>query len=140
MKQPRQPSRRQFCATAVAVAAAGRARLATAATCNGPISAGSASSVSVGTYKAIASYNLFLCRDAQGFFAMSSACPHAGCTVSVGSTQITCACHGATFDLNGQNPTAPANAPLAHYALSIDAAGNIYIDNSVSVSPTTRAT
>jgi cytochrome b6-f complex iron-sulfur subunit len=142
MKPPCGPSRRQFCVAAGALAAtAASARRVGAAACNGPVSAGTVASITSGTFKRVTGtgYDMFIGRDAQGIYAMSSACTHAGCTLTPQASQLSCPCHGATFDLNGQNPTSPATLSLAHYALSIDSAGNVYVDFATTVPATTRA-
>jgi Rieske Fe-S protein len=110
--------------------------------CKGAVNAGPASAIAMGQAKHLSSgvaYDLYVCRDAGGLYALTAICTHAGCTVSHGATRFTCPCHGATFDLNGQNPTSPAHFPLDHFALCIDANGNVIVDPNTTVSPTTRS-
>ncbi len=105
------------------------------------MNAGPASAIAVGQAKHLTdnvNYDLYVLRDSGGLYALSASCTHAGCTVRKQTTEFYCPCHGATFDLNGQNPTGPAFSPLDHYALCVDSAGNVYVDYNTTVSPTTR--
>jgi Rieske Fe-S protein len=87
-------------------------------------------------------HNLYIARDAGGLYAMNANCTHACCIVNWDSPDLpkkfSCSCHGSTFDANGQNPTAPAPGPLEHYKLTVDAQGNITVDTSEQVDPSTR--
>ena len=116
--------------------------LATQPACTpGTIKAGTASSYTVGgTPKLIQSGNteLFVVRDASGLYAVSAICPHAGCTCEVQGNQYYCPCHGATFAFDGSKPTSPAHSSLPHYAMCVDAAGNVTINPKMSVPSTTR--
>jgi nitrite reductase/ring-hydroxylating ferredoxin subunit len=107
------------------------------------LNAGAASAFVSGDAKLLtdpAGDQLYLCRDAGGLFAMTALCPHTGCTVGKLSTGYLCPCHGSTFDLNGQNPTGPA-APsgLTHFAVCVDAGGNVLVDVATRVDPNERA-
>lgn len=58
--------------------------------------------------------------------ALSAVCTHAGCTVGYEGGQITCPCHGATYDpQTGAVTGGPAPAPLARRRV-IEHAGDIY--------------
>jgi nitrite reductase/ring-hydroxylating ferredoxin subunit len=117
--------------------------LAQATSCgSGTLNAGSVSSYAVGTTKRFTdniNYDLHVCRDAGGLFAVDSTCTHAGCAVTQQSTKWYCPCHGATFALDGTQPTAPATSPLPCYAVCVDASGNVWVDWNTTVSPSTRA-
>jgi cytochrome b6-f complex iron-sulfur subunit len=109
--------------------------------CSGPLNAGKASAIAMNGTKHFTdnvSYDLYVVRDSGGLYALNASCPHAGCTVKEQQGQWYCPCHGATFDLNGQNPTAPAFSPLDHYSLCIDGSGNVLVDYNTTVSPSTR--
>src|SRR5207248_2882080 len=70
-----------------------------------PLNAGPAAALTLGTAKYFTdsvSYELFVCRDQAGLFALSASCTHAGATLKKESTQFYCPRHGATFDLNGE--------------------------------------
>lgn len=101
-------------------------------------SAGPASAIMEGSPKYVSSVNAYVCRDAGGLYAVSARCTHQGCTVDPDASGFSCPCHGATFDINGQNPTSPAGSPLPHYALCVDSSGDLQIDKSQHVDPSTR--
>lgn len=56
------------------------------------------------------------------FYALSSRCPHQGCTVNPMdfSNEITCPCHGSFFAIDGKRLGGPAPGPLAKYTISFD--------------------
>jgi nitrite reductase/ring-hydroxylating ferredoxin subunit len=108
---------------------------------SGALSAGPASAVALGDAKLLtgAAYQLFLCRDAGGLYAMDAACTHEGKLLTKKTTEFYCSRHGATFDLNGEHPTSPAFSPLDHYAVCVDASGNVSIDFGKVVPASTRS-
>jgi Rieske Fe-S protein len=113
---------------------------------SGLVNAGPASSLAADTarhYTDNFNYDLYLCRDANGVYALSASCTHSGCTVNVKSSGTTsayfyCPCHGARFNFNGQQPTSPAFSPLQHYAVCIDGSGTAWVDYNTPVSASTR--
>ncbi|HTQ03668.1 MAG TPA: Rieske (2Fe-2S) protein [Polyangiaceae bacterium] len=108
----------------------------------GSVSAGNVSNLPVGTLRVLAGAPAFIGRDAGGLYAMTSTCTHAGCDMAVDgnvtSSGVLCGCHGSRFDANGDVVSGPANAPLAHFAVAIDAAGNVTVDGGSKVSASTR--
>ncbi len=74
--------------------------------------------------------HVFLCRDADGVYAMDAGCTHLGCDVMFVSQAagFACPCHGATYDYDGQHATAPAPSPLAHYAVCAAPSGTLSVD------------
>jgi Rieske Fe-S protein len=88
-------------------------------------------------------HNVDVCHDAAGFYALDANCTHARCVLEFNNPGFPgifhCTCHGSTFDFNGQNPTAPAMIPLAHYKVII-MNGRIYVDPGVTVDPSMRVT
>ncbi|MCU1281505.1 MAG: qcrB 2, partial [bacterium] len=116
--------------------------MATAPQCTSAgTSVGAASSYNVGgTPKMFGSGSkeFFVVKDSGGLYAVSAICTHSGCTNQVNGNQFYCPCHGATFDLNGGSPTAPAYSALKHYSMCVDGSGNITVDTSKSVSATQR--
>ena len=104
-------------------------------------SAGTASSVTVGGTPKMygsGSKEFFIVRDSGGLFAVSAICTHSGCTNEVNGNQFFCPCHGATFALDGSNPTSPAHSALKHYAMCVDGSGNITVDTATTVASSTR--
>jgi len=103
--------------------------------------AGTASSVTVGGTPKMygsGSKEFFIVRDSGGLFAVSAICTHSGCTNQVNGNEFFCPCHGATFALDGSKPTSPAHTALKHYAMCVDASGNITVDTSTTVASSTR--
>ena len=57
------------------------------------------------------------------FFAVTSRCTHAGCTIGIYSTAINaieCACHGSRFGADGSLVRGPAATPLTQYPTQYD--------------------
>jgi nitrite reductase/ring-hydroxylating ferredoxin subunit len=107
----------------------------------GSLNAGAASGYTVGgTPKLFTSglSDLFVLRDAGGLMAVSAICTHSGCTLEVKSSEYYCNCHGATFAYDGSKPTSPAHTALKHYAMCVDASGNVTVDPKTSVPTTNR--
>jgi cytochrome b6-f complex iron-sulfur subunit len=106
----------------------------------GPVSAGNVSGLAVGSLHVMS--NVVVARDANGVYAMSAVCTHAGCLLDDGaatvSAGLSCACHGSTFDGNGTVTRGPARAPLQHYAVTVGTDGSIVVDGSQPVSASTR--
>jgi Rieske Fe-S protein len=109
--------------------------------CSGKLDAGAASAIAVGSAKHFSAnaYDLYVCRDAGGYFTVDAQCTHAGCDLNLTSGHWHCPCHGATFKFDGTSPTSPAHTPLNNYAVCIDAGGNLQVDYTTVVSSTTRS-
>jgi Rieske Fe-S protein len=114
----------------------------TTSTCKpGTISAGAASGYTVGGTPKLFKTSLaqlYVVRDSGGLFAVDAICPHAGCTNNYKSGKFVCPCHSATFALDGSAPTSPAHTPLGHYAMCVDASGNVTVDPNTSVATSIR--
>ena len=88
--------------------------------------------------------NVFVCRDDGGYYAIDAGCTHLGCDVALKAAGdlkqgFACPCHGATYDANGQTPTAPAPSPLKHYALCMQTSGTLLVDvTEAGVDPKVR--
>lgn len=128
---------------------AGTLLLALPVSCNdkvsppsGPVAAGNVSDLQVGTLRAVPNEALILGRDAGGLYAMSAACTHESCPVSVvGSTghqQLSCPCHGSVFDANGAVTRGPAQTALPHYLVEVATDGSITVHGEMPVSAETR--
>lgn len=109
---------------------------------SGTLSGGNASSIGMDTLTALDGEGVALGRDSAGIYAVSLICTHEQCDMSTDGTVsargIYCNCHGASFDRNGAVTGGPANGPLDHYAVSVDASGAITIDFDTAVTPATR--
>lgn len=107
----------------------------------GDVTAGNVSSLQEGTVMSVPGSPVFVGRDSNGLYAMTTTCTHNGCDMSSGqpiATRIVCSCHGSAFDLNGDVVHGPANNPLVHYAVSLAADGTLMIHGAVEVSASTR--
>jgi Rieske Fe-S protein len=95
------------------------------------------SAVPVGALVVVA--GIFLMgRDAKGIYAMSMQCTHKGCALAFSGMQLDCPCHHSRFDSNGNVLLGPATTPLPHFAVSVDAAGNMSVDRYTVVSGSAR--
>jgi nitrite reductase/ring-hydroxylating ferredoxin subunit len=111
--------------------------------CAGAVNGGAASAIAAGTAKRIraSGADVWLCRDANGLYALDNHCTHAGRPFNFESASqgFFCPYHGATFDFNGDSPTDPAFSPLDHFAVCVDGSGTVFIDPNTLVTDTTRA-
>jgi Rieske Fe-S protein len=108
----------------------------------GDVGAGNVANVPVGALNAVGGEPVVLGRDSGGLYAMTNTCSHQGCDVepvsSGGSAVLDCPCHGSQFDRNGAVIRGPASSPLVHFAVDLDASGNITIHGGTQVSASTR--
>jgi Rieske Fe-S protein len=108
----------------------------------GDVAAGNVSSLPVGSLRALPSAPACIGRDANGVYAMTLTCTHAGCDMgqsgSVSSQGLFCGCHGSQFDANGGVVRGPATQPLDHFAVSVDSAGNLTVHGDQIVSADQR--
>lgn len=56
---------------------------------------------------------------AESFTALSSICPHTGCSIEHKQDAFHCPCHGAEFELNGSHIKGPAPRDMDPLAVSI---------------------
>ncbi len=111
----------------------------------GNIAAGPASQIAVGSAKLVGAgpnfAGLFICRDALGLYAMAAVCTHQGCNISFvdATSGFACPCHGGTYGFDGNVTGGPPPLPLAHYAVCIDASGDVTIDPGAVVDASVRA-
>ena len=69
----------------------------------------------------------WLLRDAAGLYAISTRCPHLGCTVERQLDGFHCPCHGSQFMPDGQLRQGPATRSLSHLKLTLSNQGNVVI-------------
>jgi cytochrome b6-f complex iron-sulfur subunit len=79
-----------------------------------------------------------LYRDLVGFYALSTVCPHLGCTVEQANDGFQCPCHGSQFTLQGQVINGPAETDLSPVLVEKDQDGRLVIDTQQSVAIETR--
>lgn len=99
--------------------------------------------VNVPTGAAKVGMSIFICHDANGFYAVDAGCTHLGCDVAAKNAGdlkegFACPCHGATYDANGLNPTSPAPSPLTHYPVCGEPSGALVVDLTKTVDATVR--
>ena len=65
---------------------------------------------------------VLLVRRTEDVIAFDLTCTHAGCPLAYNAKggNITCACHGGAFDLNGKPVAGPPTVPLTRYACAFD--------------------
>jgi Rieske Fe-S protein len=106
----------------------------------GPVAAGNVSALTVGALVVMG--NVVVARDANGVYAMSGVCTHAGCLLGDSARTIAaglgCPCHGSTFDGNGNVTRGPARAPLQHYQVTIADDGSMTVDGGQPVAASVR--
>jgi Rieske Fe-S protein len=103
--------------------------------------AGGLSRFAVGTI-VVVGQNVAVGRDVNGLYALTIICTHQGCQVAPGGAgaalRLICPCHGSQFDANGAVVRGPASRPLVHYAVEVDAAGNVIVHTAVQVPAAAR--
>ncbi len=108
----------------------------------GDVAAGNASALMVGSLQAIPGEPACIGRDEKGVYAMTLICTHQGCDMgqhgSVSPQGAFCGCHGSEFDVDGNVVRGPASSPLAHFAVSTDASGNLTVHTGSEVDASTR--
>jgi cytochrome b6-f complex iron-sulfur subunit len=79
-------------------------------------------------------YNIWVVRNDDGIYALSTVCTHLGCTPNWLSTErkFKCPCHGSGFRISGINFEGPAPRPLERYKISLASDGQIIVDKNKS--------
>jgi cytochrome b6-f complex iron-sulfur subunit len=79
-----------------------------------------------------ASYGVWIVREVEGFYALSTVCTHLGCTPNWLSAdeKFKCPCHGSGFIKTGINVEGPAPRPLERYKITLAEDGQILIDKN----------
>lgn len=109
----------------------------------GDVSAGNISDLPVSTLRAVDSKPVAIGRDENGVYAMTLTCTHQGANMATEgtvafATGVYCRRHGSKFDRDGGVVAGPAPDPLQHFAVELDAAGELTIHGGQSVSASTR--
>ena len=79
-----------------------------------------------------ARYGVWIVRNQEGFYALSTVCTHLGCTPNwlAADQKFKCPCHGTGFYLTGINFEGPAPRPLERHKISLADDGQISVDKS----------
>jgi cytochrome b6-f complex iron-sulfur subunit len=108
----------------------------------GDVSAGNVTALPLGVLMVVPGQPVIIGRDAGGLYAMTITCTHQGCDVEPSgngsSATVRCPCHGSQFDRNGAVVRGPASSALTHFAVSVDASGNITIHGGTKVGADVR--
>lgn len=137
---------------ALKVLAAGGAAGTLSTACSGPagttpdpvgtVQAGVVTDYPVGSLEAVGNLALAVGRDAGGLYAMTLTCTHAGCNMAtngyVSASGVVCSCHGSRFNATGGVTQGPAQDPLAHFAVTVDASGTITVHGDQTVAASVR--
>jgi cytochrome b6-f complex iron-sulfur subunit len=85
---------------------------------------------------------LWVFRDEQGVYAISSICTHLGCTVARDDEtgEFLCPCHGSKFAADGKVMAGPAPKGLNWLAMSVSPDGQIVVDTARPIPAGTRLT
>lgn len=77
-------------------------------------------------------YAVWLVRDPNGIYALSTVCTHLGCTPNWLETEqkFKCPCHGSGYYKSGINFEGPTPRPLERHAISLADDGQILVDKS----------
>jgi cytochrome b6-f complex iron-sulfur subunit len=78
-----------------------------------------------------------LFRDKEGFWAVTTVCPHLGCQPTFVQEQnaFVCPCHGSRFDCEGRLLAGPATHSMPLAALRLDAQGALVAYPKEKVTP-----
>ena len=77
-------------------------------------------------------YQVWVVRDEEKIYALSTICTHLGCTPNwlEAESKFKCPCHGSGFYITGINFEGPAPRPLERVAVSLAEDGQLLIDKS----------
>jgi cytochrome b6-f complex iron-sulfur subunit len=88
---------------------------------------GPAEKYAPGSRTTIAEAQAILLRTENGFVALSTTCPHLGCTVEATATGFVCPCHNSHFDQNGALLQGPATRSLTMLRVEQTAQGQLIL-------------
>jgi Rieske Fe-S protein len=96
------------------------------------------SAYSIGSATHVAQARAWLLRDEKGLYAISTLCPHLGCTVERRDGDYLCPCHGSRFLPNGDVVNGPATRGLNFIRVSLGVEGKLQVHVNQIVSATER--
>ena len=75
-------------------------------------------------------FGVWLVREEEGIYALSTTCTHLGCTPNWLSAEqkFKCPCHGSGFYIDGINFEGPAPRPLERFNIGLAEDGQILVD------------
>jgi cytochrome b6-f complex iron-sulfur subunit len=88
---------------------------------------GPAEKYAPGSRTAIAAAQAILLHTENGFVALSTTCPHLGCTVEATTAGFTCPCHNSRFDQQGTLLQGPATHSLTKLRVEQTAQGQLIL-------------
>jgi len=79
-----------------------------------------------------ASHAVWIVRESEGFYVLSTVCTHLGCTPNWLSAdeKFKCPCHGSGFIKSGINVEGPAPRPLERFKVTLAEDGQLLIDKN----------
>src|SRR5690349_5951716 len=86
----------------------------------------------------LAQAGAWLLHGARGLYALSTRCPHLGCTVERRPEGFQCPCHGSQFAPDGAVRRGPATRPLGYLKLTLNSAGRLVLHAEETSQPTAR--
>jgi cytochrome b6-f complex iron-sulfur subunit len=77
-------------------------------------------------------YNVWVVRDKESIYALSTVCTHLGCTPNWldAEKKFKCPCHGSGFRSSGINFEGPAPRPLERFRIFMGNDGQIIVDKN----------
>jgi cytochrome b6-f complex iron-sulfur subunit len=77
-------------------------------------------------------YGVWIVRDSETIFALSTVCTHLGCTPNYlpADAKFKCPCHGSGFYTTGINFEGPAPRPLERFKIGLSDEGEILVDKT----------
>ena len=78
------------------------------------------------------SNGVWLVRDQESIYALSTTCTHLGCTPNwlAAEQKFKCPCHGSGFYITGINFEGPAPRPLERFSIRLAEDGQVVVDKS----------
>ena len=79
-------------------------------------------------------YNIWVVRNEEGIYALSTVCTHLGCTPNwlMAEQKFKCPCHGSGVRFSGINFEGPAPRPLERFMIYLAGDGQIVVDKTKS--------
>jgi cytochrome b6-f complex iron-sulfur subunit len=103
------------------------------------IPAGAPGTYGADTLTYVPAAQAYIGHDGGGLYAIDAQCTHLGCLVEQQPEGgFACPCHGSRFAAGGELQNGPAQKPLRHLALNLDADGQVVVDRSQPAAAETR--